>query len=270
MTAQWEVLRASFKRDMKTAVSYKAGFVLTLGSSIVSILGVFFLSRAFGATMAPGLEPYGGNYFAFALVGVAFTNFMALSIGGISRRIREGQLMGTLEFMILSPNRLALLLISLSLWAHALAILTVLLHVLAGVALGMDLSHVNLPMTLISFALAVISFNAVGLLAASLVILIKQGDPVNWVVGSLSALLAGVFYPISVLPASMQFIAQFLPLTHVLELMRRSMFVGEGPTTLWRPLIALVLLTAVLLPAGLLACRAAVQAARTDGSLSQY
>jgi len=203
-------------------------------------------------------------------VGIAFTNFMALGLGGVGTRVREGQLMGTLELMLLSPNRLGLLLLSSSLWGHVVSLGTLLLYLLAGSLLGMHLEGANLPMAVLSLALAIISFNALGLLAASFVIVLKQGNPVTWLIGTASILLSGVFYPTNVLPDWLRAVGQLLPLTQALELMRRSLLNGEGLATLWGPFLALLLLTVVLLPAGLFACHLAVRVAQTDGSLSQY
>jgi ABC-2 type transport system permease protein len=264
------VLAATFLRDMWTATSYRIGFLLSIGGSLVSILSVFFLGRAFGSTLAGAMEPYGGSYFGFAVVGVAFSNLMALGLSGISSTIREGQMMGTLELMLLSPNRLGVLLVGASLWNHAMATVTLLVYLLVGLALGMDMGNANLPMTALALILSVIAFNGLGLLAASVVIVIKQGNPVSLLVGMASVLLAGVFYPVSVLPGWLQAIGQLLPLTHALELVRRSALGGEGIETLWGPLLALVGLSVVLLPAGLWACHRAVKFAQTDGSLSQY
>jgi ABC-2 type transport system permease protein len=270
MTAIWRTVRALFVRDMRIALSYKAGFALTTFGAVANIAGIFFLSRAFGGVAAPMLEQYGGSYFGFVIVGVAFTNFMALGIGGLGGRIREGQMMGTLEFMLLSPNRLVVLLLGSSAWSHAYATLTLAVYVVAGVLMGMDVGQANVPVALAAFALAIVSFNALGLLAASVVILIKQGDPVNWIVSSASILLAGVFYPVTVLPGALQALAQLLPMTHALEITRRAVFDGAGFVTLWPSFLALVVLTAILLPCGLLACRLAVRIAQQDGSLSYY
>jgi ABC-2 type transport system permease protein len=271
MMGGWsQVISATFIRDMRIATSYRAGFLLTTAASLIGILGVFFLSQAFGGVLAAPVARYGGDYFAFAVVGVAFANFMTLGLAGIGSRVREGQMMGTLELMLLSPNRLGLLLLSSSLWSHASAALTFALYLLAAAALGMNLGHANVPMAVFSLLLAVISFNALGLLAASVVIVIKQGNPVNWLLGTASVLLGGVFYPTSVLPDWLQAIGRLLPLTHALELMRLAVLQGAGLGTLWGPLTSLVVLTAVLLPAGLLACHFAVRLAQGDGSLSQY
>jgi ABC-2 type transport system permease protein len=264
------VVWAAFVRDRQTALSYRTGFLLSLVASVVNILGVFFLSRAFGAAGAGLISEYGGDYFAFAIVGIAFTNFMALGLGGIGTRVREGQMMGTLELMLLSPNRLGVLLLSSSLWSHAVSLGTLLLYLLTGALLGVQLGQANVPMAVLSLTLAIISFNALGLLAASFVIVLKQGNPVTWLIGTASVLLSGVFYPTSVLPGWLRDIGQLLPLTQALELMRRSILNGEGLTTLWEPFLALLVLTVVLLPAGLFACHLAVRVAQTDGSLSQY
>lgn len=265
-----QVLWATFRRDMWMATSYRIGFLMSLGGSLLGIVGVFFLSETFAGGLAGSLERYGGSYFGFAVLGVAFSNLMALGLGGIAARVREAQMMGTLELMLLSPNRLAVLLLSSSLWSHAQAAITLVIYLLVGIALGMDMGEANVPMALGSLLLAVLSFNALGLFAASVVIVIKQGNPVSFLVGIASVLLAGVFYPISVLPGWLQALAQLLPLTHALELVRRSALGGEGIDTLWGPLLALAGLTIVLVPAGLWACHRAVRIAQTDGSLSQY
>jgi ABC-2 type transport system permease protein len=261
---------ATFLRDMWTALSYRVGFLLSIGGSLISVFGVFFLGEAFGEGMGGSLDRYGGSYFGFAVVGVAFSNLMALGLTGVSARIREGQMMGTLELMILSPNRLGILFFSSSLWAHAQASVTLLMFLAVGMALGMDLGDANVPMALASLLLAVLSFNALGLFSAAVVIVIKQGNPVSLLISMASILLAGVLYPISVLPGWLQAIGQVLPLTHALELVRRSALGGEGIATLWGPFLFLLALTAVLLPAGLWACERAVRIAQTDGSLSQY
>jgi len=269
--AGWpDVVRATFVRDLLVASSYRVGFALSLGGSVLNVLGVFFLSQAFGDSVGESLDPYGATYLGFAVVGVALSTFMAVGLTGIGTAIRDGQLTGTLELMVLSPNRLGLLLFSSSLWGHTLATLNLLVYLGSGIALGMDVSRANVPVALASFALAVVSFNALGLLAASVVIVIKQGNPVSLVVGLASGLLAGVLYPVSVLPAPLQAAGQFLPLTHALELVRRSVLAGEGFETLWPSFVALLVLTAILLPLGLWACARAVRIAQTDGSLSQY
>jgi ABC-2 type transport system permease protein len=270
VTQQLQLAAAFFVRDARTATSYKVGFLLSTGGSIATALMLFFLSRVFEGSVAPLLTPYGGSYFGFVILGVGFSGFMAAGIAGLASKIREGQMMGTLELTMLSPTRLPLLLIYSSLWTHASAALTVGVYLTMGMAFGVDLHGANVPVAVVGLALAIVSFNALGLLAAAVVILIKQGNPVNWLVGSASVLLSGVLYPVSVLPDGLRAAGQVLPLTHALEVLRASMLRGAGFAEVLPSLTALAALTVVLVPLGLLACHGAIRIAQTDGTLANY
>jgi ABC-2 type transport system permease protein len=172
--------------------------------------------------------------------------------------------------MLLSPSRLVVTLFSSSLWSYVFATLRVLVYLLVGVALGMRFGQANLPFALVALLISMISFNALGLFAASVIILMKRGDVVGWGLRVSSLVLSGVYYPIGVLPGWLRFVGQALPLTHALELLRRSLLLGEGLPQLWGELLILILLTLILLPLGALACNLAIRIARTDGSLSHY
>jgi len=257
-------------RDFRIETSYKIGFLFRVAAALVNVAIYYFIARVFGSVAAPYLQTYGGSYFAFVVIGVAFSDYLGLGISAIGNSIREGQSTGTLELMLLSPTRLFTVLISSTLWGYIFASISVLVYLLAGTALGMRLDNANLPFALLSLVVAVASFNGLGLFAASLIILMKRGDPLGWLIRVSSAVLSGVFYPMSVLPDWLRVIAQALPLTHALELLRRSLLQGAGWAELRGELLTLIALTAVLLPLGLLACALAVRFARTDGSLSHY
>ncbi len=49
-----------------------------------------------------------------------------------------------------------------------------------------------------------IGFTGMGLLAGAVVIVIKRGNPVGWLIRGASVVLGGVFYPTEVLPAGLQ------------------------------------------------------------------
>lgn len=252
------------------ARSYPVGFVLGMAGSAFGVLSILFLDAAFGTAAEGSLDAYGRSYFGFAIVGIALSTFMATGLSGMATRVREGQLMGTLELLLVSPNPLPLLLFSSAIWAHARALLTLGLYLVIAVPLGMDVSRANWPVAILSLLLAVVAFNALGLLAAAYVIVLKQGNPVTLVLTAASTLLGGVLYPVSVLPDWLQSIAALLPLTHALELTRRSILVGEGLDALLVPLASLAALTAILLPIGAWIVDRAVRIAKTDGSLAQY
>lgn len=261
---------AFFVRDFRLAISYRAGFIFELAGAFVNVILFFYVSQFLGSGLSDQLARYGGDYFVFVIIGIAFTNYLRVGLTAISTKVRDGQLMGTLELLIISPSRLSTVLLSSAAWSHVLATFGVVVYVVFGLLLGPPLEAPNIGLALLAVVIAIVGFNALGLLAAASVIVLKQASGVNWVVSTASVLLAGVFYPSSILPAPLQPVAQALPMTHALEIVRRALLDGASVVEVLPQLGLLVALTAVLLPLGILACRWAVRFARTDGSLTTY
>jgi ABC-2 type transport system permease protein len=257
-------------RDFRLAVSYRLGFAFEVGGAVVNVLLFFYLSAFLGPVLSEQLDRYGGSYFAFVIIGIAFTTYLSTGLTGVSSKIRDGQLMGTLELMLISPTRLPVTLLSSALWAHVMATFGVATYLAGALILGVDAEATNVPLAVGALAVAIISFNAIGLLAAAAVIVFKQASPINWLVSTGSVILAGVFYPSTVLPGPLQAVSQALPLTPALEIMRRALLLGDGIDALAGPLVHLCLLTAIYLPLGVIACHVAVRIAQRDGSLSTY
>jgi ABC-2 type transport system permease protein len=100
--------------------------------------------------------------------------------------------------------------------------------------------------------------------------ILKKGDPFNWIFTSLSWLLGGIYYPIEVLPHWAQKLAQFLPITHALEGMRLAILRGYSLTALLPHIIPLSIITFFLLPVSLHIFRFALKKTKINGSLIQY
>jgi ABC-2 type transport system permease protein len=261
---------AFFRRDRIIETSYRAGFVLRLGSAIVTVAVFFFISHSFGDATVSQIQQYGGDYFAFVLVGVAMTEFLGQSVGGLGGSLRESQTTGTLELMLLSPSRLPVLMTSASLWLQASATIGATTYLVAGALLGADFSHADVVATAAALILTMIGFTGMGLLAGAVVILVKRGNPVGWLLRGASVVLGGVFYPVEVLPAWLQALGAALPMTHALTILRGSILLGKGIADMIPSFIALLVLSVGYFLLGLLACDAAIRYARTDGSLAQY
>ncbi len=221
--------------------------------------------------MIPQLDKYGGDYFSFVLVGLAFTGYMGLSMSNFAGSIREAQTMGTLEIMLLSPTRLSSILLSSSLWSYLLTTVNLVVYLLVGaLVFGLSLSQANLAAALIVLILSITSFSGIGILSAACVLLIKKGDPVAWLFGGVSSFLAGVYYPISVLPDWLQPLSRFLPLTYALDAMRLAVLKGSSLAELRFNILVLLGFTAVLTPLAFLVFGRALKRAKMEGSLTHY
>ena len=100
--------------------------------------------------------------------------------------------------------------------------------------------------------------------------IMKRGNPVDWLVTGISWLLGGVYYPVSVLPDWLQKISYMLPITHSLEGMRMALLKGSSIGELTNSVMALGIFSIIMLPISVLSFRMAVRQAKIHGSLTQY
>ena len=88
---------AFLHRDFLSETSYKLAFLMQLAGIVLSALTLFFLSKILGRAVSPYLEPYGGDYFSFVLIGIAFASYLNVALSSFSSCIREAQVLGMLR-----------------------------------------------------------------------------------------------------------------------------------------------------------------------------
>ena len=267
----WRVARAFLKRDLRSEMSYRVSFFLQFFSVFFSVAMFYFVAQLLGEAATPYLEQYGGDYFSFVLIGIAFAGYFGVGLSGFSNSLRKAQTTGTLEAMLSTPTRLSAIILSSSQWSYLITTLRVLVYLLVGtVFLGVDIGQGNYLAALLILILTVVSFSSLGIAAASFIMVLKRGDPVAWIFGTLSSLLGGVYYPLAVMPEWMQALSHLLPVTYALRAMRLALLQGASFSELMPDILALGAFCVILLPVSLLAFGYAVKWARRDGSLTQY
>ena len=112
---------AFLKKDYLMEVSYRFSFVLQFASIFFSVVMFYFVAKLLGdaPSVQNSLSAYGGNYFSFVLIGIAFSNFLSVGLGSFSTNIRSEQMLGTLEAMLVTPTRLSNIVLSSSQWSFA-------------------------------------------------------------------------------------------------------------------------------------------------------
>jgi len=242
---------AFIKKDLKISVSYKLQFVFQFLQVFFGIAVIYFIGQMLGqAGKSSVLKNYGGDYFSFALVGLAINSYLRAGLVTITNDIRQIMNQGTLEAMCATPTGYNWLLLCSSLWQFVFESIRVACYfVVAILIFGMKLDNANWPAALLTMALTGPVFLMLGVISCSILVVVKKGDPVNWVFSSLGAMLAGTMFPVSVLPDWMQKMAFCLPLTHSLEAARKSLLagaeIGQISANLWALVIFIVILTPV-------------------------
>lgn len=263
-------LAAFLRRDLREALSYKFSFVSSLFGIFLSSATFYFVAKLVPPG-APSLAAFGGNYFSFAVVGVAFSSLLGMFQEGLPSVVRGAQVSGTLEALLVTPASIPTVLFGSSLYSLLFQVFRTALHL--GVALaffGLALGRVNIPGLLAAGVLTILCFLSVGILSASFILVYKTGNPFAWIFGTVSGLFGGVVFPVSLLPPWIRWISRLLPVTYALNGVRKSLLASATFAEILPDIAALAVFAAVLLPLSLLAFRLAVRKAKKDGTLSHY
>jgi ABC-2 type transport system permease protein len=267
---------AFIRRDLLIEASYRSAFVLQFSGVFVSV-GIWYFLAGMIRGVAPGMKGMEGmDYFAFIVVGIAFYHYLTVALTSFASRVRNEQLTGTLEAMLVSPTRTPMVILASSLWDFVFTSFRVVMYVAVGVGISWVTDHPIhihweglLPFAVI-LALTVLAFSGIGIIVASVIIYLKKGEPINSFLISASALLGGVFYPVESLPSWLVSASALLPITYALRGIRRALLSGASFLDLLPEVQVLAVFVAGLVPLGLIVFRWALRGAQRDGTLVQY
>jgi ABC-2 type transport system permease protein len=134
----------------------------------------------------------------------------------------------------------------------------------------MDLSNANYFSAIVILVLCSVSLVGLGMVAAVMPLLSpEKGQQVASIFTAVLLLVSGVYYSVSVLPNWMQWIAKFSPITYALEGMRAALLDGATLNDTWPSIWPLLIMGAILVPAGLLIFRAGERYAKRTGLLKR-
>lgn len=220
---------------------------------------------------APQLVAYGGDYFAFSLVGLAFADYLMIAVNGFANDIRRAQLEGTFESLLSAPIPSLSILLYSSIYSFVFTTIRILIYLLIGMFFfHMQWSVQNPVLLLFVFLLTVCSFWGIGILSATFVILFKQTSPITWLFGPISGLVGGVMYPVDLLPGWLQWLADLLPLTWALEALRKILLNGADFASVRNECCFLFIFAAFFLFLGIKTFRYGMRRAQKEGSLLHY
>ncbi|MCL5967484.1 MAG: hypothetical protein M1516_02390, partial [Firmicutes bacterium] len=269
--------------------SYRVNQIMWLTNIFVTTLLFFLMGRMLTAADAHLMgAAYGTNYMSFVVVGIAVNTFLFTNLADPYTRIQRSYFNGTMDLFLLSPMSIFMPLVGLMTKSllddyPRLFIVGAFGMLLFGAQFRFQFSLAALGFTILLLAAA---FGIGAISASSFYLLnIKRGtEPVRFIVQQLLAtLLAGTYYPITVLPRPLQWVACFIPHTYAFDALRRLLDPGAnmGLPVLpvqrivpWSPLtvdaVALGLMTAILLPLGFLLYGRGIEKARREGTLTRW
>jgi ABC-2 type transport system permease protein len=267
----FKTLWAFLRRDAHIHTSYKLGFAIDLCGVFFQAATFYFVAKMFGQGASQHLAEFGGNYFAFVLIGIAFSTYQNVGLNSFSQSLRQEQFLNTLEPLLLTPITLPRFLLGSALWDFLYATVQVTLYLGLGVwVFGLKIPDANFGGAVVVLAVTLFAFMGLGIISAAFIMRFKRGNPVTWVMATASELLGGVFFPTTLLPQWLENISPYVPMTHALSALRKTLLNGAGIGGITHELLALGAFILLLWPLGVFMFWGALKHARADGTLGHY
>jgi ABC-2 type transport system permease protein len=267
-------IRAFVIRDFQLALSYRAEFFIR----VVWILGVtttfYFISRIFAGFPLAQYEQWRDPLAAW-LTGMAMLNYFLVGFSSLANAIRQEQMQGTLESILVTPINVPTVILSSSAWAYVEATFYSFLYLFFGWFFFNVEYKGNFLLALMFMILTTLVLACIGILSASFTMVFKRGDPFAIILGAGTALFSGVFYPKEMLQETLgntggKALSYVNPSTHGLDAIRGILIQGKSFEQVSNEFIILICFLALLLPFSIWIFSLAIKKAKQEGSLIQY
>jgi ABC-2 type transport system permease protein len=226
--------------------------------------------------IAKGIPAVGGQIdvekvTTILLVGAVIWAYLGIIFEILTETVAWERWEGTIEYTFMAPLSRPVHLIGMGLFAVGYGVVrAVLLFGVVAAFFSLHLHNANYAAALVVLVVASISFIGIGMMTAVLPLISpEKGTQLGFVAQGLLLVVSGVYYPVSVLPEWMQWLAKISPATYALRGCRQAIINGASLSDLTNEIWALLVIGAVSIPLGLWTFRTGERYAKKHGKLKR-
>jgi ABC-2 type transport system permease protein len=272
------------RRAFLLETHFKFSFLTSLLNTS-SDLVIYGMIATFGQNV-PEIAGLSGGYVNYVITGMVVGALMGTALAGPYTGLLNAFWDNRVEMILVSPLRLPVFAVGVSAGTWVPTATRIVIYLLGGTLfLGFTWPA---PSGLLAFvvviAAGILACTGLGLMAASMIYMIDARggrDPIRFVVENIAGLVAGVYFPLQVLPVWAQWLAHLIPHTFALDGARRALYgldsvpplpvhdlVDVDPLLL--DVLILLAYAAVAVPVGWRLFHHGMELARKDGRLSRW
>ena len=255
------------QRDLRVFLSYRTRVVTLLLSSFFTLTLFYYISRLvrIGAFQSPD------DYYAFAVIGIVILQVLNSTLYTPPGALQGELFAGTFERLLVSPFGPVASICSMMVFPFLQALFTgVTMLIFAGLVFGLPIEWSTAAFALPVAVIGSLAFSCFGVMLVGSVLLVKQvAVGTTWIVAAI-ALISGLYFPVTLLPDSVEWLSQVQPFTPTVDLMRHALVGTELQNPVWVDVVKIVGFAVVLLPLSVWALGASVRASRRRATVLEY
>lgn len=264
-------LPAFVRRDFLVAWSYRFSFVSEWAALVLQAFMFYFVGLLVDPSKLPTFGGSHATYMEFVAVGIALSGFMLIALGRVATGIRNEQMAGTLESLLMTPTASATIQVGTVVYDLIyIPLRTALFLLLVAIGFGLDFE----PSGFLPAAVVLIVFIpfawGIGIATAGAVLTFRRGASGASFGITVLTLFSGAYFPLELLPDWASDVARFNPIAVVVDGMRQPLLGGTGWAQTATDVLVLLPVSAASLAVGITIFRLALRRERRRGSLSLY
>jgi ABC-2 type transport system permease protein len=216
--------------------------------TVANTLTIVFIAKGFEAT---GGEIDVDRATTTLLIGAVVWAYLGIIFEFITETVAWERWEGTIEYTFMAPLSRAMHLGGSGVFAVLYGLVrAVLLFVVVALSFGLAFPDANFAAALAILMIASVSFFGIGMMTAVLPLVSpEKGAQLGFIAQGMLLVVSGVYYPVSVLPAWMEWLSTISPATYALRGIRASILDGAGLA--WADVWPLLVIGVVSIPLGL-------------------
>jgi ABC-2 type transport system permease protein len=187
------------------------------------------------------------------LIGAVVWAYLGVVFEFMTETVAWERWEGTIEYTFMAPLRRPVHLFGVGAFAVLYALVrSALLFVAIALFFGLHMPGANFAAAGLVLVVSSVSFMGVGTMTSVLPLISpEKGAQLGFIAQGTLLVISGVYYPVSVLPQWMQWLAKVSPATYALRGIRHAILDGAGFGVIWGDVWPLLVIGTVAFPLGL-------------------
>jgi ABC-2 type transport system permease protein len=226
--------------------------------------------------IADGVEATGGRIdvnrlTATLLIGAVVWSYLGVVFEILTETVAWERWEGTIEYTFMAPLSRPAHLFGMGVFGVLYGLVrAILLFGVVAAFFRLELPDADYAAATLVLLVASVSFVGIGMMTAVLPLISpEKGTQFGFIAQGVLLVVSGIYYPVSVLPAAMQWLSVVSPATYALRGMRDAILDGAGMGAMVDELWPLLLIGAVTIPLGLEVFRRGERHAKRHGKLKR-
>jgi ABC-2 type transport system permease protein len=226
--------------------------------------------------IAKGIEATGGQIdvnraTTSLLIGAVIWAYLGIIFEFLTETVAWERWEGTIEYTFMAPLSRSMHLAGQGLFAILYGLVrAVLLFVVVAFFFDLSMPNADFLAALVVVVVASVSFIGIGMMTSVMPLISpEKGMQLGFIAQGMLLVVSGVYYPVEVLPAWMEWLSVISPATYALDGVRGAILQGAGLSTMWDEIWPLIVIGVVSIPLGLAVFQRGERYAKRHGKLKR-